>query len=696
MDQSELRLSGEFSDLTVQIGGQQLHLHRFPLVACSDYFRGLERSGMSDTALVTLDHLPGGYDTMNLIADFCYGLPIEDKLTTKNIGHVTCAAFYLQMSGSDNLSEICQSKLKKLTSDVSNCLDILVNCVEIAEVAQSEGVSTFCVKAAVEHWCIGIQAKKWNELTNRQSETASLRLSQLKKLPVNWTAAVIDLMQTSNCCSAWSTYFVAGYIDFIMQCFTNVRKTASPYATLSNVDGTREPIVMAEPPNPIEIPSFSCSSKVSDHSTAAATCFSEKDEALVDSEKQKAEASALSSSETTLYARFSRCHFLPDTEESLLKNYFEAFLSYLPDDALTLEIPTVTASWLSSALQFSSVFVSQSEQRLTALCAKSYRQLTGKDVIEFTSRVMANLNNCVHTNGYKDFSMLKVTELSDYYLNYHAERGTISAAQFIETLQSTLWSSRSSFDSPFEALEKLLQSDESQGGLILQTTVTEIIELIDFTKLSQDALERASTNSRIPSRATMEAALRVCSRLRNELHRSQANFESYRQETARLQRLLHDTEAKVNELELFRRLNGTWTSRTLFDAPARFHHQQKTDFSLHIAQPHKQEDTNMISFTITATSKLKHDLSRGRPRRQSSYTRVRPAYILPLRNDKGDADVSSQHVWDNWYQTTAEPWDRIQMPTFLVYDLRDDCIFVPPLQSSGFGERRLVRLTKFP
>ena len=142
---------------------------------------------------------------------------------------------------------------------------------------------------------------------------------------------------------------------------------------------------------------------------------------------------------------------MPDAEESLLNSCFEAFVYYLPDDPLTLEIPTVTASWLSSALRFSSAFVTQSEERLTALCAKSYNQLTGKDVTEFTSRVMANLNNCVHTNGYEYSN--NVVELSDYYLNYHAERGTISAAQFTEVLQSTLWTCRSSFDSPFEAME---------------------------------------------------------------------------------------------------------------------------------------------------------------------------------------------------------------------------------------------------
>ena len=453
MNQRGLRSSGEFSDLTVQIGGQQLHLHRFPLFARSNYFRCLQRSGMSDTALLTLDHLPGGYDTMIAIADFCYGVSIDDKLTTKNIGHVTCAAIYLQMSGSGNLSEICQSKLKKLTSDVSNCLEILVNCAEIAEVAQAEGVSTFCVETAVEHWC-KVNLETWNTFTtNWQSGKASLWLSQLKKLPVNWTTAIIDLMLTRSCYSSLCTYFVAGYIDFIMQCFFDVRKTESFHtasATSNSVYATSlsEPIVVAEPPNAIEVPFLSCSPEVSDRSTAAATSSSEKD--LVDSKKQKAEDLALSSNETTTSDCYSRYH-LPDAEESLLNSCFEAFVYYLPDDVLTLEIPTFTASWLSSALRFSSAFVTQSEERLTALCAKIYNQLTGKDVIELTSRVMANLNNRVHTNGYEYSN--SVIELSDYYLNYHAERGTISAAQFTEVLQSTLWTCRSSFDSPFEAME---------------------------------------------------------------------------------------------------------------------------------------------------------------------------------------------------------------------------------------------------
>ena len=131
MDYSELRSSGEFSDLTVQVGDRQLHLHRFPLVARSNYFRGLLRSGMSDTNCVRLDFLPGGYEAMELIADFCYGLPMRDKLTTANIGHVMCASSYLQMSGTDNLSELSEAKLRELTTNVRNCFKVLVSCVVI-------------------------------------------------------------------------------------------------------------------------------------------------------------------------------------------------------------------------------------------------------------------------------------------------------------------------------------------------------------------------------------------------------------------------------------------------------------------------------------------------------------------------------------------------------------------------------------
>ena len=374
------------------------------------------------------------------------------------------------------------------------------------------------------------------------------------------------------------------------------------------------------------------------------------------------------------------------------------------------------------------------------------------------SRVMANLNESVHTKGYKDSN--KVIELSDYYLNYHAERGTISTAQFTEVLQSTLWTCRSSFDSSFEALEKLLQSNESTNELILLENCMTIIELIDFTKLNQDALARASQNSHIPSRVTMEAAVKVCSVLSNTLSESQATlsttrdelsncqrnlsttrdevskcqrnlstelseFETnlstvqkefskcqtelstvrtqlskveemrvaserqmrletvrHRQETARLQGQLREAEAKVTKLELFPRLNGTWT---IADTKERgyysdgWHGQDIRDLlssSLSISQIYEQKEKKVISFTVRVMS---HN-SRYHPREHSETreVRVKPAYILPLINDRGsgrDANVSSQHLWETWYQSMKSSHSGGQIPPFLVYDLDDDRIY---------------------
>ena len=45
----ELRSSGELSDFSVQVGKRMFRLHKVVMLAASDYFKGLLRSGMSDS-----------------------------------------------------------------------------------------------------------------------------------------------------------------------------------------------------------------------------------------------------------------------------------------------------------------------------------------------------------------------------------------------------------------------------------------------------------------------------------------------------------------------------------------------------------------------------------------------------------------------------------------------------------------------
>ena len=79
---------------------------------------------MSDANHVPLHDLPGGEETMELVADFCYDLPVKDRLTVKNIGHVMCALHYLQMK---SFTSECLSKLNQIAGES------LVNCCQAAQ-----------------------------------------------------------------------------------------------------------------------------------------------------------------------------------------------------------------------------------------------------------------------------------------------------------------------------------------------------------------------------------------------------------------------------------------------------------------------------------------------------------------------------------------------------------------------------------
>ena len=66
--------------------------------------------------------------------------------------NVMVAAGYLQMTGSGNLMELCNSKLRELTTDATKCLQVLVNCADNRKLAAAAGVTKFCADAAVDDW----------------------------------------------------------------------------------------------------------------------------------------------------------------------------------------------------------------------------------------------------------------------------------------------------------------------------------------------------------------------------------------------------------------------------------------------------------------------------------------------------------------------------------------------------------------
>ncbi|CAM0945576.1 unnamed protein product [Alopecurus aequalis] len=91
------------SDLLVKVGDVSFNLHKYPMISRSGKMgRVIYESASSaaavdpDTSVADLDDLPGGADSFELAARFCYGMAVD--LTASNISGLRCAAEYLEMT----------------------------------------------------------------------------------------------------------------------------------------------------------------------------------------------------------------------------------------------------------------------------------------------------------------------------------------------------------------------------------------------------------------------------------------------------------------------------------------------------------------------------------------------------------------------------------------------------------------------
>ena len=193
----ELRYSGECSDLTIAVGQKRFSLHSFPMMCHSEYFAALVRSGMSDSRKVDLTDLPGGERTMDLLADYCYHIPIGNKLTVSNISHVICAAHYLQMN--TFVATFFPTLQAWANSDVVNCCYILAQSADVMHIADETGITSTCVSTLVRYWT-GIRSTSYCSQCHSVDticsqiapEIVSQWVVQMSSLPINWIHRILE------------------------------------------------------------------------------------------------------------------------------------------------------------------------------------------------------------------------------------------------------------------------------------------------------------------------------------------------------------------------------------------------------------------------------------------------------------------------------------------------------------------------
>ncbi|XP_073006043.1 BTB/POZ domain-containing protein At5g66560-like [Typha latifolia] len=171
------------SDVVIEVGEMSFHLHKFPLMSKSKKLNQLitereqhpnvgarwqtteeeeeeeegkqheeeieEEEEEEDLHSIALPDFPGGSETFEIAAKFCYGVKIE--MTAVNIAPLRCAAEYLEMTeefAEENLIArterfLAQSVLRNIKESVK----ALKSCEDLVPQAEDLGITQRCIEA---------------------------------------------------------------------------------------------------------------------------------------------------------------------------------------------------------------------------------------------------------------------------------------------------------------------------------------------------------------------------------------------------------------------------------------------------------------------------------------------------------------------------------------------------------------------
>ncbi|XP_077236988.1 phototropic-responsive NPH3 family protein isoform X2 [Tasmannia lanceolata] len=137
-------------DITIDVDGQSFLLHKFPLVSRSGKIRKMVADSRdSDLSKLELLNFPGGPQTFELAAKFCYGTNFE--ITTANVARLRCAAEYLEMTEDyreENLISRTEIYLNVIVvHSLEKSVEVLSACGTLLPTAEEVGIVNRCVDA---------------------------------------------------------------------------------------------------------------------------------------------------------------------------------------------------------------------------------------------------------------------------------------------------------------------------------------------------------------------------------------------------------------------------------------------------------------------------------------------------------------------------------------------------------------------
>ncbi|KAK0580718.1 hypothetical protein LWI29_022058 [Acer saccharum] len=175
------------SDITIEVSGGTFALHKFPLVSRSGRIRKLIAEHRdSDISRVELLNLPGGAESFELAAKFCYGINFE--ITSANVGQLCCASDYLEMTeefSKDNLGSRAEEYIDSIVcKNLEVCVEVLQQCENLLPLADELKIVSRCIDAIASKACAEQIASSFSRL--EYSSSGRLHMNRQAKCEGDW------------------------------------------------------------------------------------------------------------------------------------------------------------------------------------------------------------------------------------------------------------------------------------------------------------------------------------------------------------------------------------------------------------------------------------------------------------------------------------------------------------------------------
>ncbi|KAI3450868.1 hypothetical protein Pfo_007533 [Paulownia fortunei] len=175
------------SDITIEVDGGTFSLHKFPLVSRSGRVRKLVAEHRdSDLSRIELFGLPGGAESFELAAQFCYGVNFE--ITAANVAQLCCVSDYLEMTeeySKNNLGSRAEEYLESIVcKNLEMCVEVLQQCENLLPLADELKIVAQCIDAIASKACVEQIASSFSRL--EYSSSGRLHMSKQTKCEGDW------------------------------------------------------------------------------------------------------------------------------------------------------------------------------------------------------------------------------------------------------------------------------------------------------------------------------------------------------------------------------------------------------------------------------------------------------------------------------------------------------------------------------